>query len=170
ERGGAGDGEGEGAAATGQDHNETSARIRQGDRTRREGWLGHPQNSRRGQGARGGVRAMVERTRSDAVRVDHIAVSTYRIPTETPEESDGTYVWRATTMVLVEARGGGVTGIGYSYADESTARLIHDTLSGVACDKNVMALPEIWTALVAAVRNLGRSGIASMAISAVDTA
>jgi len=105
-----------------------------------------------------------------AVRVDRVAVSVYRIPTDVESESDGTYVWNGTTLVLVEAHGGGITGIGYTYADESTARLIRSTLATVACGMNVMAIGEIWTALVAAVRNLGRPGIASMAISAVDVA
>jgi L-alanine-DL-glutamate epimerase-like enolase superfamily enzyme len=113
---------------------------------------------------------MVRPARSDTVRVDEVAVSTYRIPTDSPEESDGTYTWSATTLVLVEASGGGVTGIGYSYADESTARLIHQTLADVVRGRNAMATPEIWAALVASVRNLGRTGIASMAISAVDIA
>jgi L-alanine-DL-glutamate epimerase-like enolase superfamily enzyme len=104
------------------------------------------------------------------VRVDKIAVSTYRIPTETPSESDGTYEWSATTLVLVEASGGGCTGMGYTYADESTAVLIHSMLAKVACGMDVMATGAIWAKLVAAVRNLGRSGIASMAISAIDVA
>ena len=56
--------------------------------------------------------------RTSAVRLDDIAVSAYRIPTDAPSESDGTYEWSATTLVLVEARGGGMTGIGYTYADD----------------------------------------------------
>jgi L-alanine-DL-glutamate epimerase-like enolase superfamily enzyme len=104
------------------------------------------------------------------VRVDNVAVSVYRVPTDVEEESDGTYAWSATTLVLVEVRGGGVTGIGYTYADESTARLIRSMLASVACGMNVMATGAIWTALVGAVRNLGRPGIASMAISAIDIA
>jgi L-alanine-DL-glutamate epimerase-like enolase superfamily enzyme len=35
---------------------------------------------------------------------------------------------------------------------------------------DVMATSKIWTALVGAVRNIGRSGIASMAVSAIDAA
>jgi L-alanine-DL-glutamate epimerase-like enolase superfamily enzyme len=104
------------------------------------------------------------------VRVDDVSVSTYRMSTDTPAESDGTYVWDSTTLVLVEAHGGGRTGIGYTYADDATARLIHDTLSDVVRGMNVMAIGGIWESLVAAVRNLGRTGIASMAISAVDVA
>jgi L-alanine-DL-glutamate epimerase-like enolase superfamily enzyme len=108
--------------------------------------------------------------RSDAVHLDDISVSTFRIPTDAPSESDGTYEWSATTLVLVEASGGGCTGLGYTYADESTAALIHSMLAPIARGMDVMSTAAIWAALVAAVRNLGRSGIASMAISAVDVA
>ena len=104
------------------------------------------------------------------VSVDDLAISAYHVPTDVPNESDGTLVWDATTLVLVEVRGGGVTGIGYTYADVATARLIHETLAGVVRGMDVMANGRIWTALVASIRNLGRSGIASMAISAVDVA
>src|SRR4029079_3416168 len=55
-------------------------------------------------------------------------------------------------------------------ADTSTARLIADMLARVVCGMDVMSTPKIWAALVGAARNLGRSGIASMAISAVDVA
>ena len=104
------------------------------------------------------------------VPIDDIRVSVYRVPTDSPKESDGTYVWTATTLVLVEAHGGGAMGIGYTYADTATATLIHDTLADVARGMDVMANGAIWLALVGAVRNLGRSGIASMAISAIDNA
>jgi L-alanine-DL-glutamate epimerase-like enolase superfamily enzyme len=107
---------------------------------------------------------------AQAVPVEGLAVSVYRIPTDVPAESDGTYTWESTTLVVVEPRAGGVTGIGYTYADTSTARLIVDMLAHVVCGMDVMATPQIWMALVSAVRNLGRPGIASMAISAVDVA
>ena len=108
--------------------------------------------------------------RSDTVRLDDIRVSTFRIPTDVASESDGTYEWSATTLVLVETQGGGCTGTGYTYADESAATLIHEMLAGIARGMDVMATGAIWTAMVASVRNLGRTGIASMAISAVDVA
>lgn len=107
---------------------------------------------------------------SPSATLDDLKVSTYRIPTDAPSESDGTFVWSATTLVVVEVDGGGMTGIGYTYADRSTARLIHDTLREIALGMNVFAIGKIWTALVAAVRNLGRAGIASMAVAAVDAA
>jgi hypothetical protein len=54
------------------------------------------------------------------MRIDEILVSVYTVPTDAPE-SDGTLAWDATTMVLVEARAGEVTGLGYTYADIGTA-------------------------------------------------
>lgn len=107
---------------------------------------------------------------SQVVPLEGLTVNAYRIPTDTPAESDGTFTWHATTMVLVEASGGGMRGMGYTYADTSTARLIRDSLASVAVGMNVLAIGEIWMALVGAVRNLGRTGIASMAISAIDAA
>ncbi len=45
-----------------------------------------------------------------------------------------------------------------------------DMLAGVVKGRDAMGVPGAWSAMVAAIRNLGRPGIASMAISAVDTA
>ncbi len=104
------------------------------------------------------------------IPLDDLTVSAYRVPTDTDNESDGTYVWSSTTLVLVEARAGGMAGIGYTYADEATGRLIHDTLADVVRGMDVMANGKIWAALVGAIRNLGRPGISSMAIAALDVA
>ena len=103
------------------------------------------------------------------VPVDRIDVSVYRIPTDFPE-SDGTFAWDATTMVLVEAHAGGCLGIGYTYADEATGQLIKDTLIHVVCDRDVLDVPACWAAMVHEIRNLGRPGVSSMAIAAVDVA
>jgi hypothetical protein len=45
------------------------------------------------------------------VRIDRLRTSAYTIPTDLPE-SDGTYAWGETPLVLVEAEGGGRTGLG----------------------------------------------------------
>ncbi|HKT10147.1 MAG TPA: enolase C-terminal domain-like protein [Gemmatimonadaceae bacterium] len=108
--------------------------------------------------------------RSDTVPLESLEVRVFRVPTDTPIESDGTFAWSSTTMVLVHAAGGGERGVGYTYSDGSTATLIRDTLAAVIHGMNVLDVARIWTALVAAVRNIGRGGIASMAISAIDTA
>ncbi len=110
------------------------------------------------------------RTSSYTVPLEDLRVSTYRIPTDAPSESDGTYVWTATTLVLVRVTGGGATGIGYTYADTATAELIRGSFKTLIAGMNVLSIGMIWTKLVDAVRNVGRTGIASMAISAVDSA
>jgi L-alanine-DL-glutamate epimerase-like enolase superfamily enzyme len=60
--------------------------------------------------------------------------------------------------------------VGYTYADTSTAELIHQALAKVVEGQNAMDIPACWLAMVRRIRNLGRPGIASMAISAVDSA
>jgi L-alanine-DL-glutamate epimerase-like enolase superfamily enzyme len=98
-----------------------------------------------------------------------IKVSHYTVPTDFPE-SDGTLTWDKTTLVLVEASGGGRRGIGYTYADEPTASVIHDLLGEVVAGMDAMSPPAAYQAMWQRVRNLGRPGICSMAISAVDCA
>lgn len=105
----------------------------------------------------------------DAPRVEGLTVSAYRIPTETPE-SDGTLAWDHTTLVVVEAKAGGRLGLGYTYADRGTAALIEDTLASQVVGCSAFDVPAAWTAMVRHLRNLGRPGVASMALSAVDVA
>jgi L-alanine-DL-glutamate epimerase-like enolase superfamily enzyme len=101
--------------------------------------------------------------------VDHIEVSAYNIPTSSPE-ADGTYAWDSTMIVIVQIAGGGKTGLGYSYADTATAQLIKDQLADQARGRAMMDVPAAWEQMVHSIRNLGRPGIASMAIAAVDVA
>src|SRR3954468_22884100 len=103
------------------------------------------------------------------VRVEKLEVSTYVVPTDFPE-SDGTFAWKKTTMVVVEATAGGKTGLGYTYADTATGTLIRDSLADLIRGRDAMAVPGAWLAMVEAIRNLGRPGVASMAIAAVDSA
>jgi L-alanine-DL-glutamate epimerase-like enolase superfamily enzyme len=72
--------------------------------------------------------------------------------------------------VLVEVDGGGKTGIGFSYADTATAKLIHGKLADIIIGRNALAVSDCRDAMITAIRNLGRPGICSMAISAVDNA
>ena len=102
-------------------------------------------------------------------RIERIDVAAYTIPTATPE-SDGTLEWHATTLVLVEAHAGGRVGIGYSYADTATATLIRDKLGALVQGRDALAVTDCWNVMVREIRNLGRPGIASMAIAAVDNA
>ncbi|MGQ0752696.1 MAG: enolase C-terminal domain-like protein [Betaproteobacteria bacterium] len=97
------------------------------------------------------------------------SVRAYEIPTDAPE-SDGTLEWSSTTLVVVQLDAGGVQGLGYTYADTSTALLIRDRLLPLVAGRDAVAIPHAFDAMWAAVRNLGRPGVASMAISAVDVA
>lgn len=101
--------------------------------------------------------------------IDDLAVRCFRVPTDAPE-SDGTLEWNSTTLVLVTVRAGDCQGLGYTYADRATARLIHDTLRQVVVGRDGLAISGSWDAMVRAIRNLGRAGVASMAIAAVDAA
>jgi L-alanine-DL-glutamate epimerase-like enolase superfamily enzyme len=106
---------------------------------------------------------------TSSTRIQKIDVSVFTIPTSSPE-SDGTYEWNSTTMVLVHAHAGGKIGLGYSYADGSTAVLVRDKLAEVVAGLDALDVNLCWQKMVQSIRNLGRPGIASMAISAVDTA
>jgi L-alanine-DL-glutamate epimerase-like enolase superfamily enzyme len=96
-------------------------------------------------------------------------VAAYTIPTDFPE-SDGTLEWNRTTVVVVEATAGGTVGTGYTYADTATARLVQDLLADLVLGRDAMAVSGAWAGMARAIRNLGRPGIASMAIAAVDSA
>jgi L-alanine-DL-glutamate epimerase-like enolase superfamily enzyme len=105
----------------------------------------------------------------DMGSIEKIEVSAYTIPTDFPE-SDGTLEWNKTTIVVVKVRSGETVGIGYTYADVSTAKLIDSLLRNVVEGRDPMDIGGCWSAMVRAIRNLGRPGIVSMAVSAVDIA
>jgi L-alanine-DL-glutamate epimerase-like enolase superfamily enzyme len=102
-------------------------------------------------------------------KIERIQVSVYAVPTETPE-SDGTFEWDKTSLVLVEVVAGGKTGLGYSYADTSTAQLIDRSLAPRLTGHDALAIGGAWRTMNRQIRNLGRPGIVSMAISALDNA
>jgi L-alanine-DL-glutamate epimerase-like enolase superfamily enzyme len=103
------------------------------------------------------------------VPIEELEVAAYTIPTDAPE-ADGTLAWDATTIIVVHASAGGERGVGYSYADVSTATLVQAKLAGVVRGRDAMAPQASWAAMVAQTRNLGRPGNTSMAIAAVDVA
>ncbi|MBV9505905.1 MAG: mandelate racemase [Acidobacteriia bacterium] len=101
--------------------------------------------------------------------ISHLAVEAFTVPTATPE-SDDTLDWNDTTIVAVHAEAGGRKGLGYSYADVSTARLIDHALLPKLIGLDALALGALWQNMVRAIRNLGRPGVSSMAIAAIDSA
>ena len=101
--------------------------------------------------------------------VGRVAASAYEIPTDAPE-ADGTLEWDSTTLVVVEIEAGGETGLGYTYSDASITSLIEGRLAELITRRSVFDIAGINAALWRGVRNLGRSGLAATAISAIDTA
>ena len=59
--------------------------------------------------------------------IDRVEVETYKVPTELPE-SDGTLQWDHTDISIVTVQAQGKQGMGYTFAGESAAALIHDVL------------------------------------------
>lgn len=103
------------------------------------------------------------------ISIQKLSVSAYKVPTDFPE-ADGTISWQETTLVLVEVTAGNLTGLGYTYADTATAKLIKDKLAELVTGQDALNVSACYYAMLHAIRNLGRPGIVSMAISAVDTA
>lgn len=101
--------------------------------------------------------------------IERLEVAAYTIPTDYPE-SDGTIEWDRTTIVLVEVHAGGELGLGYTYADLGTAEMIHSILREAIQGRDAMDIPTAWLSMIRRIRNSGRPGVASMAISAVDIA
>ncbi len=98
-----------------------------------------------------------------------LEVRAYRVPLEAPE-SDGTFSWDSTTVVVVLVAADGVVGLGFTYAAKAAAVLIDELLARVVVGRDAMDVSGTWRALVDEVRNVGRPGLASMAIAALDTA
>lgn len=111
----------------------------------------------------------MRRRSSSEPLVERLDAAAYSIPAEQPE-SDGTYEWDRTIIVLVEAAAAVVRGTGYAYADVPTAALVEDKLAKVVIGRSAMNIPEAFVAMTETIRNLGRPGVCSMAIAAVDAA
>jgi L-alanine-DL-glutamate epimerase-like enolase superfamily enzyme len=101
--------------------------------------------------------------------VEGISAAVYKIPTDQPE-ADGTLAWSSTTLVIVGAAGGGRTGLGYTYGSGACKPLIEGELDTAVTGRPALDTAAALEAMARAVRNLGRPGLASCAISAVETA
>ena len=104
-----------------------------------------------------------------ATPIEAVHATAYVVPTDSPE-SDGTSEWASTTLVIVKVEAGGKQGIGYTYGDSSIAKLIQDRFAKLLVAYDAMSIPKRWSDMVTSTKNIGRSGISSTAISAVDIA
>ncbi|MBV9208308.1 MAG: mandelate racemase [Actinobacteria bacterium] len=73
-------------------------------------------------------------------------------------------------MVLVSARAGNEQGLGWSYTSAAAQTLIAETLADVVVGRDAFDIAGTAEAMTRQVRNIGRPGLAAMAISAVDIA
>lgn len=101
--------------------------------------------------------------------VEWVHARAFKIPTDKPE-ADGTIAWDATTLVLVEVSGGGMSGLGYTYSGASIVELIQRELAKAVEGLDALDPQGAWLSMQHHVRNLGREGLAATAISAVDAA
>jgi L-alanine-DL-glutamate epimerase-like enolase superfamily enzyme len=108
-------------------------------------------------------------TGTDFPVVDGVTATVYTIPTDRPE-ADGTLAWSSTTLVVAHVTGGGRTGLGYTYGSGACKPLIEGELAAAVTGHGVLDTGAALQAMVRAVRNLGRPGVAGYAISAVETA
>ncbi|MFD4562773.1 enolase C-terminal domain-like protein [Streptomyces sp. NPDC058469] len=113
---------------------------------------------------------MTSRTaRGSEPLVDEVETAVYTVPTDAPE-GDGTLAWDSTTMIVVQVRGGGATGLGYTYGAAATAHVVERQLADVVTGRCVWDVPAANEAMNRAVRNAGRPGLIAGAVSAVDIA
>jgi len=91
------------------------------------------------------------------------------VPTDA-RESDGTLEWDSTTIIVVNLRAGNVKGLGYTYGHASSAGLVRDELFPLVKGGDPLNIGQHWEIMNRSVRNVGRNGIASSAIAALEMA
>ena len=101
--------------------------------------------------------------------IEAIEAAAYQIPTDAPE-GDGTLAWDNTTLVLARVRAGDTEGIGWTYGSAASATVIEHELAPVVQGRPALDVPGSSEAMIRAVRNVTRQGVAGYAISAVDVA
>jgi L-alanine-DL-glutamate epimerase-like enolase superfamily enzyme len=101
--------------------------------------------------------------------IESITVKYFKIPTKTPER-DGTLEWVSTGLVTVELHAQGKVGLGYTYADKSTAEFVVEHGIPLLLKNDVSDHYILFDKLKKNSRNLGNAGVSSMALSAVDIA
>ena len=103
------------------------------------------------------------------MNVIDVTASAYTVPTDQPE-ADGTLAWDSTTLVVVNVSDGDEKGLGWTYASAGAVNVIKDQLTSAVTGSGTAEIPRLAEQMARACRNLGRSGVAASAISAVDIA
>ncbi|MGR3198828.1 MAG: enolase C-terminal domain-like protein [Paracoccus sp. (in: a-proteobacteria)] len=102
-------------------------------------------------------------------RISEVRTRAFTVPTE-GLEGDGTLTWTATTLVVVQVTAGGLTGMGYTYADASAAAVVDGVLADSLDGSDAMDVSACWLSMRRRLRNVGVAGVAATAVSAVDMA
>ena len=112
-----------------------------------------------------------KRKSSSSCPVDRVDVFARTIPTDAPE-SDGTFEWDSTTIVVVQVHAGDTVGLGYTYTHDAAVRLIEDKLAPAIRGVDVAESDpsHAWHEMGSLLRNIGRPGLGFMSLSAVDIA
>ncbi|MBV8867466.1 MAG: mandelate racemase, partial [Acidobacteriaceae bacterium] len=105
---------------------------------------------------------------SDRAKITSASVLAFTIPTDQPE-SDGTAKWDSTTVVVTKITAAGGTGLGYAYANIAAAQVTKELIEKCLLGENAFDIPLLHSKLDRAVRNWGRPGLVSSAISGIDT-
>jgi L-alanine-DL-glutamate epimerase-like enolase superfamily enzyme len=112
---------------------------------------------------------LITRVTSEAPAVESVSAAAYTIPTDRPE-SDGTFAWDSTTMVVVEVTAADKTGLGWTYGPAAVAGLVTGLLAPAVEGTSAFELGVAHRAMRGALRNTGEQGAGGMALSAVDVA
>ena len=112
---------------------------------------------------------MKSEARSTGSKITGSNVTVFTVPADS-HEADGTCAWDSTTMVLVQLESGGISGLGYTYADQATGRLVQTLLQNVVSGRDVFGHTAILQDIYRYVRNLGETGITRMAAAGIDNA
>lgn len=105
----------------------------------------------------------------DFAPISLVSAEVYTIPTDQPE-ADGTLSWSSTTMVVVKVVSPQASGLGWTYAGGGAKAIVDDVLGPLVLGGDPLRVTSHQEAAVRACRNLGRPGMASCAISALDIA
>lgn len=108
-------------------------------------------------------------TQGHSVPIERLEIATFQVPTEFPE-ADGTLQWDHTKLLVVCAFAGNEQGIGYTYAGRAAAEIVAGEFERILTFHNAVDPTAAYMKMWQRVRNMGRQGICSMAISAVDCA
>lgn len=73
-------------------------------------------------------------------------------------------------MILIELTAGGVSSLGYTYGHAAIASVAKTLLEAHVIGQNPLDVSAIWAKLNRAIRNDGKTGLAAMAIAAIDIA